>query len=153
KVLPIYGHMADQDGFSKLEYKGHTKGIAYDPKKTIEIGPFSISFMETKHPALCYAMRISAGEQTVVFSADSSYLEEFIPFTEDADLFICECNLYAEQDGSNMGHMNSTEVGKIAAAANVKELWITQDRKSTRLNSSHVKISYAVFCLKKKTKP
>src|SRR5690606_42104558 len=27
------------------------------------------------------------------------------------------------------------------------------DRKSTRLNSSHVKISYAVFCLKKKTKP
>src|SRR5690606_41383473 len=27
----------------------------------------------------------------------------------------------------------------------------TPDRKSTRLNSSHVKISYAVFCLKKKT--
>src|SRR5690349_22671657 len=27
-----------------------------------------------------------------------------------------------------------------------------QDRKSTRLNSSHVEISYAVFCLKKKTK-
>src|SRR5690606_41656747 len=26
-----------------------------------------------------------------------------------------------------------------------------KDRKSTRLNSSHVKISYAVFCLKKKT--
>src|SRR5690606_42070617 len=26
----------------------------------------------------------------------------------------------------------------------------TLDRKSTRLNSSHVKISYAVFCLKKK---
>src|SRR6266511_5250413 len=28
-----------------------------------------------------------------------------------------------------------------------------EDRKSTRLNSSHVKISYAVFCLKKKKKP
>src|SRR5690606_41972829 len=27
-----------------------------------------------------------------------------------------------------------------------------EDRKSTRLNSSHVKISYAVFCLKKKIK-
>src|SRR5690554_7452311 len=27
---------------------------------------------------------------------------------------------------------------------------LTQDRKSTRLNSSHVRISYAVFCLKKK---
>src|SRR5690606_13165816 len=30
---------------------------------------------------------------------------------------------------------------------------ILTDRKSTRLNSSHVKISYAVFCLKKKNQP
>src|SRR5690606_41926878 len=29
---------------------------------------------------------------------------------------------------------------------------LDRDRKSTRLNSSHVKISYAVFCLKKKKK-
>src|SRR5256885_1331907 len=29
----------------------------------------------------------------------------------------------------------------------------SRDRKSTRLNSSHLVISYAVFCLKKKTKP
>src|SRR5256886_12997680 len=29
----------------------------------------------------------------------------------------------------------------------------TRDRKSTRLNSSHSQISYAVFCLKKKKKP
>src|SRR6266403_3746274 len=29
---------------------------------------------------------------------------------------------------------------------------LKQDRKSTRLNSSHVEISYAVFCLKKKKK-
>src|SRR5690606_41705739 len=31
--------------------------------------------------------------------------------------------------------------------------FLVQDRKSTRLNSSHVKISYAVFCLKKKKYP
>src|SRR5207302_6308852 len=30
------------------------------------------------------------------------------------------------------------------------DLAVAKDRKSTRLNSSHVKISYAVFCLKKK---
>src|SRR5699024_12716520 len=33
-----------------------------------------------------------------------------------------------------------------------KRLKISGDRKSTRLNSSHVSISYAVFCLKKKKK-
>src|SRR3712207_8516959 len=31
-------------------------------------------------------------------------------------------------------------------------LCIAQDRKSTRLNSSHANISYAVFCLKKKNR-
>src|SRR5258707_14139374 len=30
--------------------------------------------------------------------------------------------------------------------------WLGEDRKSTRLNSSHANISYAVFCLKKKKK-
>src|SRR5690606_41993666 len=34
--------------------------------------------------------------------------------------------------------------------ANIRGGSIEQDRKSTRLNSSHVKSSYAVFCLKKK---
>src|SRR3989442_4684540 len=32
------------------------------------------------------------------------------------------------------------------------EMRVDGDRKSTRLNSSHVRISYAVFCLKKKKK-
>src|SRR5690625_6208991 len=32
-----------------------------------------------------------------------------------------------------------------------RHLRVKTDRKSTRLNSSHVAISYAVFCLKKKT--
>src|SRR5690606_41535195 len=41
-----------------------------------------------------------------------------------------------------------TEGTPIRYAVTIPEGWT--DRKSTRLNSSHVKISYAVFCLKKK---
>src|SRR5690348_17775026 len=36
--------------------------------------------------------------------------------------------------------------------ADARELALLRDRKSTRLNSSHPSISYAVFCLKKKKK-
>src|SRR5207253_10620099 len=36
--------------------------------------------------------------------------------------------------------------------AGVEDCEVLRDRKSTRLNSSHVAISYAVFCLKKKKK-
>src|SRR5437868_7983615 len=47
------------------------------------------------------------------------------------------------------------EQGQYAATLGLKEdeeKAIRRDRKSTRLNSSHVSISYAVFCLKKKTR-
>src|SRR3712207_7743551 len=43
---------------------------------------------------------------------------------------------------------------KVASClAQLSRIWTArpQDRKSTRLNSSHANISYAVFCLKKKT--
>src|SRR3712207_7819831 len=41
--------------------------------------------------------------------------------------------------------------GFTEAAARATRGWSEEDRKSTRLNSSHANISYAVFCLKKKT--
>src|SRR5436309_14899714 len=42
--------------------------------------------------------------------------------------------------------------GPQAEADESPRQYLSEDRKSTRLNSSHVKISYAVFCLKKKKK-
>src|SRR3712207_8752270 len=43
-----------------------------------------------------------------------------------------------------------TEVSRIQRRLGTTMVYVTQDRKSTRLNSSHANISYAVFCLKKK---
>src|SRR5690606_39709131 len=48
--------------------------------------------------------------------------------------------LYAPSDESSPNEEETEEPTESSSA----------DRKSTRLNSSHVKISYAVFCLKKK---
>src|SRR5438067_9104760 len=54
----------------------------------------------------------------------------------------------------NVRHIAATPVGmRVQATAIVQAVdgrTIRLDRKSTRLNSSHVSISYAVFCLKKK---
>src|SRR2546430_4288853 len=49
--------------------------------------------------------------------------------------------------GRAAGHGRGDQVYKLDDAA---DYWV--DRKSTRLNSSHSQISYAVFCLKKKKK-
>src|SRR2546430_12196280 len=42
--------------------------------------------------------------------------------------------------------------GLTCYCASELEFYLFKDRKSTRLNSSHSQISYAVFCLKKKKK-
>src|SRR5438309_7177195 len=51
---------------------------------------------------------------------------------------------------------NSSEHERLGGKSGVSKYAqrsVRQDRKSTRLNSSHSSISYAVFCLKKKTSP
>src|ERR1035437_3938542 len=45
---------------------------------------------------------------------------------------------------------NSSPMVKDTTKLGKKKKMLTPDRKSTRLNSSHANISYAVFCLKKK---
>src|SRR5690349_24709036 len=58
-----------------------------------------------------------------------------------------EAQRQASERGRIGGAQSDTQaaVGKFIGA-------VVRDRKSTRLNSSHVEISYAVFCLKKKKK-
>src|SRR5437868_11504078 len=47
-------------------------------------------------------------------------------------------------------HLETVRMVLARRSANgVTGMWKQADRKSTRLNSSHVSISYAVFCLKK----
>src|SRR2546430_8775489 len=56
--------------------------------------------------------------------------------------------LFRSRDMEAAGHRKGTVTPSWQGRA-VKHL-LTLDRKSTRLNSSHSQISYAVFCLKKK---
>src|SRR5699024_12122378 len=65
-----------------------------------------------------------------------------------------------EQSNANMVLVEGIKYGKEAGFKMLPPLYVhdesgnyrpeVRDRKSTRLNSSHVSISYAVFCLKKK---
>src|SRR5438034_4372630 len=50
------------------------------------------------------------------------------------------------------GGVRSVEDARAVLRAGADKVGVNTDRKSTRLNSSHTVISYAVFCLKKKKK-
>src|SRR2546426_8402466 len=58
----------------------------------------------------------------------------------------------AASPGAPGGEPAPLAIGSFHAVAHATHGSATIDRKSTRLNSSHLVISYAVFCLKKKKK-
>src|SRR5215467_9075073 len=62
-------------------------------------------------------------------------------------------DIRSDSDLHTFGYSFKPWVGPpIASAAEIRAYMGEVDRKSTRLNSSHLVISYAVFCLKKKKK-
>src|SRR2546422_4536878 len=76
--------------------------------------------------------------------------------TRDPERILCEDEHVVPQARLEMAfELRKIEVGARAARGELRrgmekgEPEIEQDRKSTRLNSSHGYISYAVFCLKK----
>src|SRR5690554_7568304 len=70
-------------------------------------------------------------------------LAQQVPMTSDS-LSRGEVETWLRTGASQEG------VKRIGAAGNSRAVGDDRDRKSTRLNSSHVRISYAVFCLNKK---
>src|SRR2546427_9411097 len=60
------------------------------------------------------------------------------------------CALFLLHARSALVALATLPLGVLIALALIRWLGINGDRKSTRLNSSHSQISYAVFCLKKK---
>src|SRR5690606_1090832 len=83
-----------------------------------------------------------------------SYLDSYFEWREDISGDRCggvdsgvSCG-FGRRDGVTIAY--AAQCGTPTTPAGFRT---AADRKSTRLNSSHVKISYAVFCLKKKKTP
>src|SRR5699024_11712543 len=72
-------------------------------------------------------------------------MEKVIPALQSGKVVLCDRFV----DSSLVYQGYARGIG-MEAVRSVNDFAIEEDRKSTRLNSSHVSISYAVFCLKKK---
>src|ERR1035441_10706332 len=87
-------------------------------------------------------MRVRSGSPTALTTPDAGLprLRPRRSVSEEKLTLSTSSRLIGQLHGSISGHLSKT----------LTELRILLDRKSTRLNSSHLGISYAVFCLKKK---
>src|SRR5690606_41033906 len=104
--------------------------------------------------SLCFFFHVLYLSSAILFShcsCDHRVLHSF-PTRRSSDLCQVDVNC---SEGSAWTEQRDAAV-RIGIVDSGLGYWcsgaLVKDRKSTRLNSSHVKISYAVFCLKKKKK-
>src|SRR5215211_8052548 len=83
------------------------------------------------------------------FGFGSSLSSLFFFFNDTATPDIYTLSLH---DALPISHRRCPAAGPVPRRRRGRQHLAVGDRKSTRLNSSHTVMSYAVFCLKKKTK-
>lgn len=125
-IVLIHGHTEDKENFQRLSMDRVSEGISYGENETFSIGPFDIATMRTLHPVPCFAFRIEerATGKVLVFTADSGYLESFVPFAKEADVLLADTNFFNGMENHRV-HMTATEVGRIAKEAHAKKLVLT----------------------------
>lgn len=124
KELPIYAPK-DEFYFDKMTFEEYTKGYEYDENSILNIGPFTISFMENIHPINSFSIKIKSNGKIISFTSDTSYHDDLCGFYKDSDILLCECSFYGNMDGSSSGHLNSFQAGQIAQKSSVKKLVLT----------------------------
>ncbi|QGU93762.1 MBL fold metallo-hydrolase [Clostridium bovifaecis] len=123
-TLDIYGHNLSSE-FNKLTYAGGTIGKKIDENTTLKFEELKVSFKWSNHPVPCLAMRFEENGKVFAYSGDTEWSNNIIEIAKNADVFICECNLFNDQFGKAKGHLTAGEVGKIAQKSNVKKLVLT----------------------------
>jgi ribonuclease BN (tRNA processing enzyme) len=98
----------------------------YDPASSLRIGAGVIRFAPTAHYIPAYAVRYERHGQSIAYSADTAPDERIVALAREADLFVCESTLLANDVERGMrGHSSSREAGQMAQAAGVRRLALT----------------------------
>src|SRR2546427_4866984 len=88
----------------------------------------------------------SAEEHPSVIAASAKVREAYLALQRTR--LVSPVEGYVAKRGVQLGQRVASGA-PLMTVVGLHNLWVDADRKSTRLNSSHSQISYAVFCLKK----
>jgi ribonuclease BN (tRNA processing enzyme) len=90
-----------------------------------EIGPFAFVVDRVNHPVETYAMRISDGNHTLAYSADTGACDELVELASGVDMFLCEASYLEGGTNPPDVHLTGKEAGEHAARAEVGRLLLT----------------------------
>ncbi|WP_299954623.1 MBL fold metallo-hydrolase [uncultured Modestobacter sp.] len=89
------------------------------------LGPFEVATARTAHPVECYAVRLTAGGRSLVYTGDTGPSDAVVELARGADVLLAEA-AYPEAPDLPPGlHLTGRQAGEHAAAAGVGRLIVT----------------------------
>ncbi|MBQ9988455.1 MAG: MBL fold metallo-hydrolase [Clostridia bacterium] len=123
--LPVYCPCEPRARTEELQKTQQFKTVVINEEDTITINGLTITFCRTQHPVLCYAMRITDGKTTLVYSGDIARPDELIALAAGADVLLCDAAFTRANQPANAPHMCAQQAAGLAGQAGVKRLLLT----------------------------
>lgn len=93
--------------------------------EAVQVGPFRVETREVVHPVTAYALRVTAGGRTLVYSGDTGPCAALDDVASGAHLLLAEASFRSGDDNPPDLHLTGADCGRTAAAAGVGRLVLT----------------------------
>lgn len=128
--IPLIGPAGTRDrlgaAYDPLARKLHLQELfSFSTPASGELGPFALSFATVNHPTPTSAVRITCGDRTLVYSADTGESPALVSLAHGADVFLCEATLGPDDPYIPDLHLTGRQAGEHAEKAGVDRLFIT----------------------------
>jgi len=90
-----------------------------------ELGPFAVSVASVNHPVPAYAISLSVGDRTLVYSGDTGESDALVSLAHGADVLLCEASFGPDDTYVPDLHLTGKQAGEHAARAGVDRLIVT----------------------------
>ncbi|MBA3310163.1 MAG: MBL fold metallo-hydrolase [Nocardioidaceae bacterium] len=118
RIAAAYG-LDERSGMSQA-FDFHTY-----PEGPFEIGPFEVSVTRVDHPGTAYAIRVSHGDRTLVYSGDTGPCTSLEQLAKGCDVLLAEASFVDEPGNPPNLHLTGKEAAQVAERAGVGRLLLT----------------------------
>ena len=99
--------------------------ILRDIKELSQIDGIRIEAQPVSHPVAAYAVRLSHGGKTLVYTGDTNRWEPLVGFCKEADALICDATFHTDEWHEKLPHLTAAQAAELGKQAAVKRLLLT----------------------------
>jgi ribonuclease BN (tRNA processing enzyme) len=126
--LPLYLPDEPEDTFAFIEKQVAEQFLIHvvTEESCVQRDDIRVDYIGTNHSLTALAMRFAYGNKTLVYTADTAFFDDLVPFCAEADLLLAEATLQdKDKDLETSGHMTARTAATLAQRANAKTLLLT----------------------------